>query len=176
MRIDNHFFNRTILIAAFVSLAGIIWFSLGLTDERIETFQEEFLDTQKWNSNHFRLIGSNDSTLFKNVNKPAVVYFWAAWSGLSTDGLKELANTLPDSIHIYAAVVKDNEAALDVMDTATTNRVHFIYGTYWYLHNQVPAVPTLMYIDKESYIRDIEVGYRNQDELQEVLKTWIRNP
>lgn len=176
MRINNQFFNRTMLIAAIVSLIGVTWFSLGLTDERIETFQEEFLGTQKWNANHFRLIGSNDSTLFKNVNKPAVVYFWAAWSGLSIDGLKELAAVLPDSIHIYAAVVKDNESALDVMDTVTTNRVHFIYGTHWYLHNKVPAVPTLMYFDHNATIRDIEVGYRNQEELQEILKVWAHNP
>ncbi|TNE71547.1 hypothetical protein EP331_09255 [bacterium] len=170
MRIDNRFFNRVILIAAVFSFILIAVFSWDMTDERLHSFQEEYLNTNKWDNTYVRLIGSRDSTSFKNVKKPAIVYFWSGWSELGMNGLKELAEITPDSISIYAAVVKDNESALDGIDTETSARVNFVYGTNWYLSKKVPAVPTLLFIDSHSKIRLIEVGFKNKDEIVSQLE------
>jgi len=106
------------------------------------------MESSEWNNTYVRLLGSQDSTRLGNINKPVIIYFWAGWSELSINGLKELADLKPESFKLIAPVVKDNEEAQSRLDSVTTSKAILSYGTYLYLEKQVPAVPSLIYIDE----------------------------
>ena len=168
MRIDSRFFNRVIFIATLFSIVLIAIFTWKGSNDHKTDFITKWMDSSEWNNSYVRLLGSQDSTKLGNFNKPLIIYFWAGWSELSINGLKEIANLKPDSFTLIAPVVKDNEEAEARLDSVTTSKAILSYGTYLYLEKHVPAVPSLIYIDESGKIVDIKIGYLDPSSLSKL--------
>ena len=168
MRIDSRFFNRVIFIATIFSIVLIAIFTWKGSNDLKTDFISKWMESSEWNNTYVRLLGSQDSTRLGNINKPVIIYFWAGWSELSINGLKELADLKPESFKLIAPVVKDNEEAQSRLDSVTTSKAILSYGTYLYLEKQVPAVPSLIYIDESGKITDIKIGYLDQTSLSQL--------
>jgi hypothetical protein len=168
MRIDNRFFNRVIFIATLFSIVLIAWFTWRGSNNHKTDFITKWINSTELNNSYIRLLGSNDSTRFANIQKPAIIYFWAGWSDLSINGLRELAQIKPKSLTLIALLVKDNEEAESRLDSLTSSAANLSYGTYLYLEKHIPAVPTLIYVDESGKIADIQIGHLEPDELSQL--------
>lgn len=162
MRIDSRFFNRVMIIAAIFGMVLIAWFTISMRKSQYVDFEKEWTGSKEWNQSFVRMVGSNDSTRLRNINKPMVIYFWSGWSDLSIKGLSELVAIMPNNEVILAPIVKDDEdAAVSRISTEISNRVNFSMGTFWYLEKKVPAIPTAIYIDSAGVIQHIRIGYED---------------
>lgn len=171
MRIDSRFFNRVMLVSAIFGMVLIAWFTFSMRKDQYVDFEKQWLGSTEWNQSFVRMVGSNDSTRLRNINKPMVIYFWSGWSDLSIKGLSELVAVMPNDKVILAPIVKDNDDdAVSRISTEISNRVNFSSGTFWYLEKKVPAIPTTIYLDSTGAIQHIKVGYEDTTFVKENLE------
>lgn len=170
--IDPKYFNRFIFITGILCVILIFWGTMKYSENQQSRFEEALGDGGEIVDLSFsRFIGQDSVSVSDYKGSPVILDFWATWSQRSAQAhakLAELQRDHPEYV-IIALSVKDSEEYIS--QYLGENDYDFIFadGTQAYQELMVPGLPTQILFDREGKLRKIFVGYKDENQFEEIL-------
>lgn len=175
MRIDPKFFNRFMLVIAFICVIAIIYFNFYYQQRQLVLIDERIADGTVLAETDFQGLGWDGEMNLKDLSaEKKMIIFWAPWSERAV----ELAGLLDDELQntpvaVISAVVRDTPEAVQNLGLLTGNNVRHVEGTQVYNDLRIPGIPAIFVFDSENRMIHYKIGYRESrdyDELTAVLR------
>ncbi|MFU8860115.1 MAG: TlpA family protein disulfide reductase [Cyclonatronaceae bacterium] len=175
MRLDPKYFNRFILVIAFLCVIAIIYFNFYYQQRQLVLIDERIADGSVLAETDFQRLGREGSVnLIELSGEKKMIIFWAPWSERAV----ELAGLLDDELQntpvtVVSAVVRDTPDAVQNLGLMTMENVHHVDGTQVYNDFRIPGIPAIFVFDSANRMIHYKIGYRESrdyDELTAVLR------
>jgi hypothetical protein len=171
MRIDPKYFNKFMLIVAFICVIAIIYFNFYYQQRQLVLIDERIGDGSVLVETTFsELDGEGEVGLPELVGDKKMIIFWAPWSERAVELAGLLQNELQGRpVSVISAVVRDTPESVQNLGLLTMGNVRHADGTPVYNNLRIPGIPAIFIFDSENRMIHYRIGYRESRDYEELI-------
>lgn len=171
MRIDQKYFNKFMLIVAFICVIAIIYFNFYYQQRQLVRIDERIGDGSVLVETQFRELGGEGEVALSGLEgDKKMIIFWAPWSERAV----ELATLLQEELQylpvsVISAIVRDTPESVHNLGLLTMNNVRQADGTPVYNNLRIPGIPAIFIFDSDNRMIHYKIGYRESRDYEELI-------
>ncbi|MFN2372567.1 MAG: TlpA family protein disulfide reductase [Cyclonatronaceae bacterium] len=171
MRIDPKYFNKFLLIVAFLCVIAIIYFNFYYQQRQLVRIDERIGDGSVLVETQFRELGGEGEVNLSGLDgEKKMIIFWAPWSDRAVELATLLQEELQDlPVSVISAVVRDTPESVRNLGLLTRNNVWQADGTQVYNDLRIPGIPAIFVFDSDNRMIHYKIGYRESRDYEELI-------